>query len=513
MRKRIVTFMLAVVMGMVIIGCGNGEGKEDEQKGTEGQKEDKEPENSNESEELVKLLIAFPTWTGAGADTLMVQDKINEITVEKLGIEVELQISDSGSFKQNMTLALSGGEPIDIMSTLMADYSGMVSQGYLLDLEEDDLLETYGKGIVEAVGQEYIDACRVNGVLYGLPNNRDVAQGRGGWAVGTQYLEAVGWTEPEGAGEIIKITQEEVNDLLAKLHAEFPDIEAYRPVTGSLLQYTSVDQLGGNFFGVLLDYGQELKVENLFESNDYYEYCQMMYDWNQAGYISKDAATDTTAVTALGKAGTLMSYTTTGKPGSKMQETNNNGHEMTIFQVRDDFISSNSVAQYPWTIPMTTEHPEEAMILLNELYTNKELADLFVYGVKDVHYGINEDGFLDINMGSSTGTYSTLGWLYFNQFLCTVTAGNDADLWDNIRQFNDNAKKSAAMGFTFDSTPVATEITAVQNVYDEYQKSLEFGFVDPSVGIPEMNEKMMRAGLQKIIDEKQRQLDEWAAQK
>ena len=102
---------------------------------------------------------------------------------------------------------------------------------------------------------------------------------------------------------------------------------------------------------------------------------------------------------------------------------------------------------------------------------------------------------------------------YFNQFLCTVTAGNDADLWDNIRQFNDNAKKSAAMGFTFDSTPVATEITAVQNVYDEYQKSLEFGFVDPSVGIPEMNEKMMRAGLQKIIDEKQRQLDEWAAQK
>ena len=51
----------------------------------------------------------------------------------------------------------------------------------------------------------------------------------------------------------------------------------------------------------------------------------------------------------------------------------------------------------------------------------------------------------------------------------------------------------------------------VTNVYEEYQKSLEYGFVDPEVGVPEMLEKMNNAGLQKIIDEKQAQLDAWAA--
>ena len=54
-------------------------------------------------------------------------------------------------------------------------------------------------------------------------------------------------------------------------------------------------------------------------------------------------------------------------------------------------------------------------------------------------------------------------------------------------------------------------MTAVQNIYNEYQTSVEYGFVDPATGIEEMNQRMMDAGLQNIIDEKQAQLDEWAA--
>lgn len=47
-------------------------------------------------------------------------------------------------------------------------YQTGIQQGYLSDLEENDLLATYGPDIAEAVGQDNIDACRVNGVLYGL---------------------------------------------------------------------------------------------------------------------------------------------------------------------------------------------------------------------------------------------------------------------------------------------------------------------------------------------------------
>ena len=82
-----------------------------------------------------------------------------------------------------------------------------------------------------------------------------------------------------------------------------------------------------------------------------------------------------------------------------------------------------------------------------------------------------------------------------------------------MREFNANAQVSKASGFTFDTSNVANEVTAVQNVYNEYQSSIEYGFVDPDTAIDEMNDKMMTAGLQKIIDEKAAQLAAWEATK
>ena len=516
MKRKIAAMLMASVMALSLCACGESGNGDAAQSGGNGSTEASEGDSSgaenSTSGEITKMIMAFPTWTGAPADTEKIQEAMNEITRDKLGIEIELQIMDVGSYNQNMTLALSGGEQIDILSTMGFAYANAVRQGYLKDLEENDLLSTYGSGIVEAVGEENIDACRVSGVLYGLPNNRDMAQGRGCAAIATEYLEGIGY-DVSSDSEIIKISLDELNDIYAQLHEKYPDKEVYRPSAGSMSQFSNVDSLGGNVFGVLLDNGKELKVENLFTSDFYMDYCKRMYDYNQKGYISQDAATDTTGVSEIVKAGALMSYTTGGKPGIKAQETNLCGRDMTIFQTREDYVSSAAVASYPWAIPISTVNPEAAMVLLNELYTNPELADLIIYGIEGTHYGITEDGFLDQNLGTSSGNYGTLNWLYPNQFASTVIVGNTSDLWERTRTFNEEARKSPASGFAFDSTSIATEQTAVTNVYEEYRKSLEYGFVDPEVAIPEMVEKMNSAGLQKIIEEKQAQLDAWAASK
>ena len=277
-------------------------------------------------------------------------------------------------------------------------------------------------------------------------------------------------------------------------------------------QFSNVDSLGGNVFGVLLDYGQNLDVVNLFESDFYKNYCARLYDYNQKGYISADASTDTTAVGELVKAGTLMSYTTGGKPGIKAQETTLTGRDMTIFQTLEDYISSTSVAGMPWTIPISAQHKEAAMKFLNECYTNADVANLLAWGIEGTHYKIGDDGLATYADGvdaSNSGWNHSMGWMMPNQFLTHVWEGNDPDLWTEMKEFNTNAKVSKASGFSFDSTNVANELTAVQNVYNEYQTSVEYGFVDPETGIAEMNDKMMTAGLQKIIDEKKAQLEAW----
>lgn len=531
MKKRGLAVLLAASMGASLAACGSsgvGSGPAAATSGNSGTdsvgKASTEAEsNAGETSgveagpekfaDTQHLVIAFPTFTGAPADLPMVQDEINKILLDKYNIDVDIQISDSGSYTQNVTLALSGGEQIDVLSTLFVGYTNLVNQGYLIDLEADGLLEKYGQGIVDAIGQEYIDMCRVGGTLYGITNTRDYAVGRGCIAVGTEYLEGIGYQFPNDGEEIIKITDEELEGIMAKLHEKYPNMEVYRPANNDLIQQTEIDQVGGNNFGVLVDYGTELKIQNLFTSEDYKEFCKRVYDWNQKGYISKDAATDTTSVGSLMRDGVILTYGTSGKPGSKVQESLGDGRDMTIFQTKDNYMASSSVAAYPWTIPHTTGNKEAAMTLMRALYTDADLANLFIYGIEGVHYEVDDEGLIDTSKGTSAGNYGTLPWLYPNQFLSTPLTGNDPDLWNQIREFNDSSKKSAAAGFAFDSTPVANELAACTNIYNEYQKQLEYGFLDPEAGLQEVNDKLMAAGLQKIMDEKQSQLDAWSANK
>ncbi len=531
MKKKLVAMVLSLAMTCGLIGCGGSADTSETTTGdtlessttdeTTSDADTSTAEGSTEAEstenvkfdELQHLVIAFPTWTGAPADTEMVTEEINKILVDRYNIEIEMQIGDSGSYNQSMTLALSGGQQIDVISTLFVGYSNLVNQGYLLDLEEDGLLENYGQGIVDAIGQEYVDMCRVGGVLYGITNNRDFASGRGCIAIASEYLEGIGYEVPASDVNIVDITDEELEDILAQLHEKYPDLEVYRPAANDLVQQTSIDQIGGNNFGVILNYGEEAVVENLFTSDEYMDFCTRVYNWNQAGYISKDAATDTTAVGSLMKDGIIMTYGTGGKPGSRVQEALGDDRDMTIFQTKQDYMGASSVASYPWAIPYTTANPEAAMTLMKALYTDEDLADLFNYGIEGVHFEYTEDGFIDTSAGTSSGNYGLLAWLYPNQFLTTPTVGNPEDLWEQVKQFNDESIKSVAAGFAFDSTPVANEIAACTNIYNEYKNQLEYGFLDPETGIETLNQKLMDAGMQKIIDEKQSQLDAYMASK
>ena len=100
-----------------------------------------------------------------------------------------------------------------------------------------------------------------------------------------------------------------------------------------------------------------------------------------------------------------------------------------------------------------------------------------------------------------------------NQFAGHLWTGNDPDLYDQYKEFKDNAHKSAAYGFTFDSSMVTNEVIACQAVMDEYIASICTGSVDPEPAIEEMNQALYDSGLQDIIDAKQEQLDAWLAEK
>lgn len=468
------------------------------------------------SGDVPTIVISFMNWAGSPAGVERIEGLMSAYTMDKLGVNVKLEIMDYASYSQSLTLMLSSGEQVDIFTPIAIGYTSAINKGYTLDLEEDSLIQDYGSGILETMNEAYVQACRVGGILYGVPQQRDMAIGLGGYAIGAEYLDAIGFDYnamyKEG-DEIIYTDVATIDTIFKQLHEKFPDLYVFSPQEATLSQHNKYDALGGDNFGVLLDPENTLKVEDLWSSTMFKDFTQRMYDWNQAGYISKDALTDDTASTAQVKAGTAMAYATATKPGIRAQESGLCGRSMIIFQTGDDFLKSNAVSSMPWSINSGTEDPVAAMQVLNLLYTDEYMSNLLCWGEEGTEYKVTEDGhitFADGITAQNSEYYNNVNWLMPNQFIAHIWEGDDLAIWDKMEKFNAESVKSKALGFAFDTSSVATEYTALTNVYNEYGKLLIFGFMDPSVGIPEMVDKMKASGLDKYMEAKQAALDEWA---
>ena len=153
------------------------------------------------------------------------------------------------------------------------------------------------------------------------------------------------------------------------------------------------------------------------------------------------------------------------------------------------------------------------MQFLNLLYTDEKLVNLLNYGIEGEHWVMAEDGHATDGPNSS-GYSDKSTWKSGNATLSKVWEGDKLTLFKDLVEFNTEANKSAALGFGFDSSNVNTEYTALTSVTAQYRAMIEWGFAeDIDASIDEMNQALYDAGLQKYMDEKQRQLTEWAKNK
>ena len=99
--------------------------------------------------------------------------------------------------------------------------------------------------------------------------------------------------------------------------------------------------------------------------------------------------------------------------------------------------------------------------LLNEIYTNPDLANILINGLEGTHYEFTDkdNGVINYPDGvtaSNTG-YTSLPWAWPNEAISYVWEGNDPDIWDQTQEFNNNAVVSPAKGFAWDNTDVQNE--------------------------------------------------------
>lgn len=524
MKKKVMSMLLVLTMAAgLFAGCGsdpadtpdagNGESGGSTQSADAGTPAPAPAESTDDGDVYtVDMYLLTPAEVPQGLDRVL--EEVNKITLAELNMKLNVVFLSFATGSQQIPLMLSSGEKFDINFGGSANAPNYVNSGYLTNLA--DLLPAVEDTLNASYGTDEVEYASVNGYIYGVPMHKDqVFQPTVFFA--TDILEKHGLMD-----EALAITSiEELDVFFEKVSALEPDMWMTAPeigVNGGRMKTILYDGLG-DMWGVLMDLENGTTIENLFETEEFYEYCRYMHKWYQNGWVSQSAATDTESYYTYIKTGQAFSFFSDfSHPLSESdQEANCGGKDLTMITIGPKYQTTETAFQFTYSIPSSSEDPEKVMQMINFMANSPEINNLLNWGIEGEDYIVTEDGHAAFPEGKdadSVAYHLDGGWTLPNQYLCYPWEGKDIDVYDQMKAYNtENVTQSVALGLQWDSVNVSNELAAVTNVRNKYYKEITSGTVDPDEYIPLFNEELYAAGLDKIMAEKQRQLDEFLAGK
>lgn len=425
----------------------------------------------------------------AGFDEVM--EEANRYLNEKLNVTLDLVCIQPGDYDQKMQLVLASKEEFDIAwtSNWANKYEPNAMKGSYLAL--DDLLSQVPE-LRDFYKDEIWDATRVSGHIYGIPMNQVL------------YNQS-GFTMVKSIADRYDISPDSIKSM-DDLEAAYQTVRDNEPddviMTSSNVPYffdqvTTVADNVSIVDGKATDRWDEL----------YIPHWNRMYRWNQSGFFPKDISTfmDKTSLT---KAGKIFCDHYRYLPGAA-------GKFEILFQLpvyavpaSQPFMSRQSIQTTLNAISATSKHPVRALKLLNLMNSDPYLLNLICYGLEDRDFVKDPE---NPNRMERQTNYYISEYLVGNQFLAYLVPSYEDGVWEETEEANRTAVVDPNIGFSFDSTPVEMEMAQVSSVKAEYEKTLGYGLADPEVTVPTYQDKLELAGYQKVLDEVQRQYDQWIA--
>ncbi|MGL4449954.1 MAG: ABC transporter substrate-binding protein [Sarcina sp.] len=438
--------------------------------------------------------LKWYTIGGQPKDYDKVIAKANEYLGEKIGVNLDMKFIDFGDYNQKMSVIINSGESYDLAFTCSwaGDYLGNSRKGAFLEL--DSYLDTLGKDMKGVIDERFWAGAKVDGKTYAVPNQKELGVAPM-WTFTKEYVDKYNIPIND-----IK-TLEDLEPWLKVIKENEPDVVPLYVTKG--FSYTVFfDQLVDPV-GISLDDNGELKIQNMFETQEMKDRLNTIRRYYQAGYINADAATATDD-----KAVKRLVTKADGQPYADEIWSESLKYPVVSVPITDTWITNGSTTGSLIAVSANSKNKEKAIEFLNLLNTDKEIRNLINYGLEGEHYEkLGENKIKITNKKGYDVPYFSLG----NLFNTYVTENEPETKWDEFQAFNDAAKVSPALGFKFNSAPVSTEVAAVNNVLEEFKATLYSGSVDVDEYLGKLNTKLKQQGLDKIIAEMQKQIDEWKA--
>ncbi len=464
-------------------------------------------------------------WVGNGDNEAVragVEAAVNAYIEPLIGAKVSYHIIGWGDWNDKAINALQSGEKMDLIFT--ADWEGYgieVAGGLLLPL--DDLLDQYGQGIKDTLPQTFLDGVKVNGVLYGIPTNKELCVPEG-FIVNKTAAAEIGW-DVVADDPSIKTTAD-LEPWLAKYKELHPDKYPYL-MDGQAGRWADEPWcpdwagMGSNSVAMKMakqDNGEfDETVYSIFETPEQEEHIRLMYDWGQKGYISPDAALTSFDYNGTFGRGDFLVFSQplkgNGIKAAEMYAANATAEfECVEITMQPKYVVTTHAGGSMFGIPVTSKAPEKAMQYINLMHSDATLVNLMLFGAEGQNYTKVNDQQVELTDQNWYGVHGG-AWTVGNTKLQYVLTSEDPAKNEMLQSYADDAVATASLGFRFVKDNVADQIAAVDAVISEYANPMMCGQVDPDgpQGLEALKAALADAGMGDILAEVQAQYDAWKA--
>lgn len=518
-KFRVLAACLAIILGLAMLAACSGNGAESGGTGGGGTGGAAGTGGSGGAGKPEKVVFAYLSFNNIPDDLSDIENVLNDYLRDKINVEVELRLYGPADYEQRVNLALQSGEQLDLFTTY-GGFSGYVSRNQLYPL--DDLIQTYGQDLLAILekdfGADILKATTMNGKIYGIPVNK-------GFALPTTFVYDADRLHDLGfsADDINRL--EDLPPIFEALKQKYPEVVPFGPINvnpsdtyllGWLADVYEIDTLTDfSYVGVV--FGDSGKVVNLYETEEFKNAVRMMHEWNRKGYLQKDAATTTIPTSELIASGSGFSFMGgyAGKQAGKALSAQMSKNIETK-RITEEYFETSSVNAVVWMMNGATKVPEAAMKFLNVFYTDPFVINTLLYGIEGRDYVKLDEHTVRFPDGKTANDVPYTAQLSTGmigseslQYQFEGTEWSDVEL--KLKE-NKETKRSPYFGFIFDMSDVKTEMSAINNVKNQYVPGLVTGSLDPETAIPKFLDALKDAGADRVIQAKQEQLDRWLEQ-
>jgi putative aldouronate transport system substrate-binding protein len=473
--------------------------------------------NAQDALEPVELDYYFIGWPVT--DIQAVEQAVNAIVQPEINATVRLHVIDFASYADRMRVMIASGEQCDIMLLdrgTWNNYATAVANGGLLPL--DDLLPEYAPTVWNEISPEIWDASRINGQLYGIPGRGQPVVAYGVW-IRQDLMEKYDfdWTQAD--------SYRDLEPLYDAIVANEPDVTPILSTDGGphgtiwFPEAWGFDPLGSpqGVIGIRVNAEGTPEVVATVDTPEYQEAVYLTRDWYERGFFTTDPLPDGDMQTdrAAGKYSTMIWNRLAGYEDVVSQNEWGN-RQILMLQLTPGIETTGTVAGSLNGVCATSPNPERSLMFLDILNQNAELYNTLVWGVEGTHWVWDENHeYVTLPEGKTSdevnAAYRGAQWVFGNQALKYPFSESEAGRIDVWAEMAANAIASPALGFTADYTNVATELAQVVSAYEQYGEPLQKGLVDPATALEEYQARLHEAGIDRIVEEIQSQLDAWLA--